>query len=127
MCHAQTRNKPMHNNILHLFSVIGFKCLKSFFETVNIAEHKIRRNGPTIIVDKYDLTGLSYLWQLILESPYSHIAEDATKFLINVSYTSLAAKLKKVILLVDIGGCLFMHEFSCGCYAGNKIYGDIKI
>jgi len=77
----------------------GFKCFKSYFETVNISEHRIHRNGPTIIVDKQDLVGLSYLWQLLLESPYPNIAEEATKYLISVSFTSLSSKLKKVSMV----------------------------
>ncbi|XP_057299797.1 ubiquitin carboxyl-terminal hydrolase 24-like isoform X2 [Hydractinia symbiolongicarpus] len=74
---------------------IGFKCFKSYFESVNICEHKIRRSGPTTIIEKQDLTGISYLWQLILDTPYINIAEDATKYLINISYSFLSSKVKK--------------------------------
>ena len=75
---------------------IGYKCFKTYFESVNIHEHRIRRNGPSIVVEKQDLTGLAYLWQLVLETPYTNIAEEATQYLINVSYSRLSPKLKKV-------------------------------
>lgn len=81
---------------LHYLHYTGFKCFKSYFETVNVAEHKMTRTKTSKVVDKQDLVGLSYLWQLVLESPYPNIAEDATKYLIDLSYTLLSTKLKKV-------------------------------
>ena len=82
------------------FSIQGFKCFKSYFEAVNIGEHRIRRHDSSLIVEKHDLVGLPYLWQLVLETPCAQIAEEATKYLISVSYTFLAPKLKKVNIVI---------------------------
>ena len=76
--------------------VLGFKCFRAYFESVNAYEHKIKRTGQSIVVEKQDLTGLSYLWQIVLETPYEDIAEDAAQYLIQLSYTLLSPRLKKV-------------------------------
>ena len=68
-----------------------------YFESVNNHEHKLKKVGQNTIVEKQDLTGLNYLWQVVLESPYYDIAEHAAKYLIQLSYTLLSSRLKKVI------------------------------
>eukprot|EP00794_Sanderia_malayensis_P007934 gene7934-8789_t len=73
----------------------GFRCFKVYFESVNDYEHKLKVTGSNVVVEKQDLTGLSYLWQIVLESPYEEIADDATQYLIQLSYSLLSARLKK--------------------------------
>ena len=78
------------------FSSTGFKCFRIYFESVNAYEHRMKRNGQTFIVEKHDLAGLNYLWQIILETPYDDIAEDAAHYVIQLSYALLSPKLKRV-------------------------------
>ncbi|XP_076309376.1 ubiquitin carboxyl-terminal hydrolase 24-like isoform X2 [Tachypleus tridentatus] len=73
----------------------GFRCFKTYFESVNIAEHKLRRSVTDVIVEKLDLTGLDFLWQIALTSPWEDIAEMAIDNLMKMSYHSVSAKLKK--------------------------------
>ena len=77
-----------------LFS--GFRCFRMYFESVNSYEHKLRKSDQSVIVEKHDLVGLNYLWQIVLETPYPDIAEDASHYLIQLSYAFLSPKLKKV-------------------------------
>ncbi|KAH3849056.1 hypothetical protein DPMN_091445, partial [Dreissena polymorpha] len=48
-----------------------------------------------VIVEKTDLLGLDFLWQLCLNTPDETIASLAIQLLLNVSYTNLASRLKK--------------------------------
>ncbi|XP_022244007.1 ubiquitin carboxyl-terminal hydrolase 24-like [Limulus polyphemus] len=73
----------------------GFRCFKTYFESVNIAEHKLRRSVTDVIVEKLDLTGVDFLWQIALASPWEDIAEMAIDNLMKTSYHSVSAKLKK--------------------------------
>uniref|UniRef100_A0A7M5XH66 ubiquitinyl hydrolase 1 n=1 Tax=Clytia hemisphaerica TaxID=252671 RepID=A0A7M5XH66_9CNID len=75
---------------------MGLKCFIAYFETVNTNEHRIHRSGSSLVVDKTELIGMPYLWQLVLKSPYGNIAEEATQYLIDVSFSWLSNKLKKV-------------------------------
>eukprot|EP00795_Rhopilema_esculentum_P004483 gene4483-20726_t len=76
-------------------SAKGFKCFRVYFENVNTYEHKIKRTGQTLLVEKQDLTGINYLWQLLLATPDDDIAEESMQYLIQLSYTSLSPRLKK--------------------------------
>ncbi|XP_065657355.1 ubiquitin carboxyl-terminal hydrolase 24 isoform X3 [Hydra vulgaris] len=88
---------------------VGFSCFKAYFEDVNNDERKLLKNGPSILVEKQDLIGLSYLLQLILESPYQSIADEASQYFINVSYLLLAPKMKKMDIRV------IHQKFICEC------------
>ena len=94
------RQGEIYYNFFYPYNSSGFKCFQAYLESVNIAEHKMvkvtTQGKESVIVEKQDLLGLQYLWQLVLDSPYPNIAEDATKYLINLSYTFLSPKLKKV-------------------------------
>ena len=48
------------------------------------------------IVDKLDLFGLEFMWQIALETPNEDIAGAAVKQLMRVSYGNLSQRLKKV-------------------------------
>ena len=100
-----------------MFFFLGLKCFRSYFESVNIHEHRIHKNGPTLVIDKQDLTGMSYLWQLVLESSHQDIAENAAIYLINVSFKWLTPKLKKVVwyIFTYISCYLFTQLMSHSC------------
>jgi ubiquitin carboxyl-terminal hydrolase 9/24 len=48
------------------------------------------------IVEKTDLMGLDFLWELCLNTPDETIADSAIQLLLNMSYTNLASRMKKV-------------------------------
>ncbi|XP_020894443.2 ubiquitin carboxyl-terminal hydrolase 24, partial [Exaiptasia diaphana] len=75
----------------------GFQCFKTFFENVNHNEHKMKKiaNTCTYTIEKMDLTGLDYLWRIVLEVPSEEIAMLAIRLLLKLSYTWLSPKLKK--------------------------------
>ena len=74
----------------------GFECFKTFFENVNLNEHKMKKTGNTYTVEKMELIGIEYLWKIVLEVPSEEIAMLAVKLLMQLSYTWLSQKLKKV-------------------------------
>lgn len=86
----------MNLRVFVLLSLAGFKCFRIYFESVNAHESKIKLAGHNILVEKQDLVGLSYLWQIVLETPYEDIAVDAAQYLMQLCYTFLSPKLKKV-------------------------------
>ena len=47
-------------------------------------------------MDKLDLFGLEFMWQIALETPNEDIASAAVKQLMRVSYSNLSQRLKKV-------------------------------
>lgn len=48
------------------------------------------------VVEKLDLIGLDYLWEVCLKTSDLEIAELAISLLMTMSYTNLSPKLKKV-------------------------------
>ena len=87
--------KVVFSSIQMIF--LGFACFKSFFENVNIYEHKLKK--PGMVVEKLDLIGLDFLWQVCLNTPDSSIAESGIEFLMTLSYSNLSPKLKRVSCL----------------------------
>ena len=81
--------------------ISGFECFKTYFENVNKNEHRLKKDqgGGTLIVEKTELLGLDYLWELCLNIPDEIIADSAIQLLLNVSYSILTSKLKKVRFL----------------------------
>ena len=76
----------------------GFMCFKAFFENVNSHEHKLKTSNQVMIVEKPDLIGMDYLWRVVLEACDEEIATCAIKLLMQLTYTHLSPKLKKVLL-----------------------------
>ena len=48
------------------------------------------------VVEKSDLLGLDYIWEICLNTPDEAIADKAIQLLLCVSYTNLAVRLKRV-------------------------------
>ncbi|CAH1774066.1 unnamed protein product [Owenia fusiformis] len=96
---ADTQANLFEKEILRLdptkISVKGFYCFKNFFEQVNLYDQKLRKSGSTMIVEKMDLKGIDYLWEVCLNTSDTEIAWMAIKLLLKMSYTELNAKLKK--------------------------------
>lgn len=77
--------------------VSGFECFKTYFESVNKNDHRLKKDtGGQIIIEKTELLGLDFLWELCLNVPDENIADCAIQLLLNVSYSNLASRLKKV-------------------------------
>lgn len=57
--------------------------------------NKLRTFSPKI-VEKLDLVGLDFLWEVCLNSVDVSIAEKATSLLMTMSYANLSARLKRV-------------------------------
>ncbi|XP_063403289.1 ubiquitin carboxyl-terminal hydrolase 24-like [Mytilus trossulus] len=73
----------------------GFTCFKSFLENVNKYEHRLKPEGNKLIVEKTELLGLDYLWDICLNTSDENIANISIQLLMTVSYTNLAPRLKK--------------------------------
>lgn len=95
----ETQTQLFQKEILRLepsqLSEKGFLCFKCFFESVNIKEHKLKRNNNTLVVEKGDLLGLDYLWEVCLHIRDESIADSAIQLLLNMSYNNLNPRLKK--------------------------------
>ncbi|KAL3868453.1 hypothetical protein ACJMK2_041259 [Sinanodonta woodiana] len=74
----------------------GFQCFKTYFETVNRNDHRLKKdaNGQ-MVAEKSELLGLDFLWELCLNTQDESIANNAIQLLLSMSYTSLASRLKK--------------------------------
>ncbi|CAI8010592.1 Ubiquitin carboxyl-terminal hydrolase 24, partial [Geodia barretti] len=76
----------------------GYQCLRNFFETINLAERKLRKVSSayhSIIVETPDLTGIDYLWMAALEVRDIKIADELIGNILQISYQGLSPKLKK--------------------------------
>ncbi|XP_071953763.1 ubiquitin carboxyl-terminal hydrolase 24-like [Antedon mediterranea] len=87
----------------------NFDCFKAYFETVNQNNQSLRKSGPNLVVEKLDLLGLEFMWQVALENPNEDIANVAIRQLMKMYYTSLALKLKKDTISVH-------KRFIAECY-----------
>ena len=48
------------------------------------------------VVEKTDLVGRDFLWEICLNIPDESIADNAIHLLLSISYSNLTSKLKKV-------------------------------
>ncbi|GIY96412.1 ubiquitin carboxyl-terminal hydrolase 24 [Caerostris extrusa] len=69
-------------------SYTGFICYKTFFESVNSTEHRLRRISSGLNVEKLELNGADFLWQVAL-SCEEHLANVAIEYLLEISYHAL--------------------------------------
>ncbi|KAL4237153.1 Ubiquitin carboxyl-terminal hydrolase 24 [Mactra antiquata] len=97
----ETQTKLFQNELLKLdtsrISEKGFTCFKTYFENVNKNDHRLKKEiGGALVVEKADLIGLDFLWELCLNTPDEMmIADSAIQLLLNISYTNLTSRLKK--------------------------------
>uniref|UniRef100_A0A4W3HTX5 Ubiquitin carboxyl-terminal hydrolase 24 n=1 Tax=Callorhinchus milii TaxID=7868 RepID=A0A4W3HTX5_CALMI len=73
----------------------GFNLFKAFFENVNLYDHRLKRQGTQLHVEKLELIGMDFIWRIAMESPDEEIANEAIQLIINYSYISLNPRLKK--------------------------------
>lgn len=73
----------------------GFNLFKTFFENVNLCDHRLKRQGTQLCVERLDLTGMDFIWRIAMESPDEEIANEAIQLIITYSYTNLNPKMKK--------------------------------
>ncbi|XP_046339329.2 ubiquitin carboxyl-terminal hydrolase 24-like isoform X2 [Haliotis rufescens] len=96
---AETQNQLFQKEILRLdpakLSEKGFTCFKNFFESVNLYEHKLKRSGNALVVEKCELLGLDYLWEICLNIPDETIASQAISLLLSMAYANLNPRIKK--------------------------------
>lgn len=74
----------------------GFTCYKTYFENVNTYEHRLKKSGMVYFVEKTDLIGLDFLWEICLNTQDVDLSQRAISMLIDMSYVNLAYRLKKV-------------------------------
>ncbi|XP_053324952.1 ubiquitin carboxyl-terminal hydrolase 24 [Spea bombifrons] len=73
----------------------GFNLFKTFFENVNLCDHRLKRQGTQLHVEKLELIGMDFIWKIAVESPDEEIANEAIQLIINYSYINLNPRLKK--------------------------------
>ncbi|XP_056131607.1 ubiquitin carboxyl-terminal hydrolase 24 [Lampris incognitus] len=73
----------------------GFNLFKTFFENVNLCDHRLKRQGTQLCVERLDLTGMDFIWRIAMETPDEEIANEAIHLIITYSYTNLNPKMKK--------------------------------
>ncbi|KAG7487731.1 hypothetical protein MATL_G00026610 [Megalops atlanticus] len=73
----------------------GFNLFKTFFENVNLSDHRLKRQGTQLCVERLDLTGMDFIWRIAMESPDEEIANEAIQLIITYSYINLNPKMKK--------------------------------
>uniref|UniRef100_A0A4W4HLH8 Ubiquitin carboxyl-terminal hydrolase 24 n=1 Tax=Electrophorus electricus TaxID=8005 RepID=A0A4W4HLH8_ELEEL len=73
----------------------GFNLFKTFFENVNLSDHRLKRQGTQLCVERLDLVGMDFIWRIAMESPDEDIANEAIQLIISYSYINLNPKMKK--------------------------------
>ncbi|KAM9530104.1 ubiquitin carboxyl-terminal hydrolase 24 isoform 1-T1 [Salvelinus alpinus] len=73
----------------------GFNLFKTFFENVNLCDHRLKRQGTQLCVERLDLSGMDFIWRIAMETPDEEIANEAIQLIITYSYTNLNPKMKK--------------------------------
>ncbi|KAG9350930.1 hypothetical protein JZ751_024819, partial [Albula glossodonta] len=72
-----------------------FNLFKTFFENVNLSDHRLKRQGTQLCVERLDLAGMDFIWRIAMESPDEEIANEAIQLIITYSYINLNPKMKK--------------------------------
>ncbi|XP_059140581.1 ubiquitin carboxyl-terminal hydrolase 24-like isoform X2 [Physella acuta] len=96
---VDTQNQLFQKMILSIdpakLSENGFMCFKCFFERVNQYEQRLKSANDSIVVEKTELIGLDYLWEICLHVPDEAIADQSIRMLLGLSYANLLPKFKK--------------------------------
>uniref|UniRef100_A0A673CAP9 Ubiquitin carboxyl-terminal hydrolase 24 n=1 Tax=Sphaeramia orbicularis TaxID=375764 RepID=A0A673CAP9_9TELE len=88
----------------------GFNLFKTFFENVNLCDHRLKRQGTQLCVERLDLAGMDFIWRIAMETPDEEIANEAIQLIITYSYTNLNPKMKKVSAASSaLGGPTLTH------------------
>lgn len=95
----------------------AFSCFKTYFEHVNIHESKLKKRPGVLIVEKLELSGIDFLWQISLAAPEEEIAEMAIDFILDLSYKYLSPRLKKDVVSLH-------HRFINECYNRLKAVAE---
>uniref|UniRef100_A0A8C3TK63 Ubiquitin carboxyl-terminal hydrolase 24 n=1 Tax=Chelydra serpentina TaxID=8475 RepID=A0A8C3TK63_CHESE len=97
----------------------GFSLFKTFFENVNLCDHRLKRQGTQLNVEKLELIGMDFIWKIAMESPDEEIANEAIQLIINYSYINLNPRLKK--------DSVSLHKkFIADCYTRLEVSGRLK-
>ncbi len=104
----------------------GYECFKLYFLRVNEHETKIqiRNDLENFVVEKLELTGLDYLWDIILYVDDEQIADLATKLLLEILYEKLSARLRREIVQLHqkfINECYTRLENCIAALDGNTV------
>eukprot|EP00090_Calanus_glacialis_P047045 TRINITY_DN9530_c0_g1_i3.p1 TRINITY_DN9530_c0_g1~~TRINITY_DN9530_c0_g1_i3.p1 ORF type:complete len:2633 (-),score=502.34 TRINITY_DN9530_c0_g1_i3:271-7929(-) len=74
----------------------SFSCIKAYFESVNVFDQRLKKSpSPTYVVERTELVGMSYFWDILTETPKEEIANLAIDTVLNMSYLHVTARLKK--------------------------------
>lgn len=95
----------------------AFSCFKTYFEHVNIHENKLKKRPGCLVVEKLELSGIDFLWQISLAAPEEDIAEMAIDFILDLSYKYLSPRLKKDVVSLH-------HRFINECYNRLKAVAE---
>ncbi|ELT87807.1 hypothetical protein CAPTEDRAFT_215538 [Capitella teleta] len=94
-----TQSQLFQKQLLHIdptkLTVKGFNCFKSFFESVNQSEQKLKKSGNSLSVEKTDLAGLDFLWEICLNASDAEITERAVDLLMDMTYFNLVSRFKR--------------------------------
>jgi len=74
----------------------SFSCIKAYFESVNVFDQRLKKSpSPSYVVERTELVGMSYFWDILTETPKEEIANLAIDMVLNMSYLHVTARLKK--------------------------------
>ena len=74
----------------------SFSCIKAYFENVNEFDQRLKKtNTSNYQVERIELLGMSYFWDVLMETPRDEIAELAVDLVLNMSYLNVTPRLKK--------------------------------
>ena len=74
----------------------SFSCIKAYFVSVNEFDQRLKKTSSTnYLVERIELLGMSYFWDVLMESPKDEIADLAVDLVLNMSYLNVTPRLKK--------------------------------
>ena len=74
----------------------SFSCIKAYFENVNEYDSRLKKStSPKYLVERIELLGMSYFWDVLMETPREEIANLAIDLVLHMSYLNVTPRLKK--------------------------------
>ncbi|CAL4091223.1 unnamed protein product, partial [Meganyctiphanes norvegica] len=73
----------------------AFSCFVDYFQAVNLNDHKLSKSDKNISVEKLELHGLEFIWQLVLECSDEKLSDSATQLLLDLAVHSLSPRLRR--------------------------------